>query len=398
MSRPQIDGLEWATDDDFTNGVDVGTPTKAAPSDSERAEGFIPDVGAAAQRFNSLLHDHGAMLNYLKDIEWLNWQRMVASESNGAMSGGAIGAIAFHDDVDTTTPGFKRFLFAYAGSDEIFHSNDALNWYDDFGSAGTFTGVDRPRSLIWSDVANLYVMGTKSGSADAILTSANGSSWTVRTDPSGASSHGGISESVANGVIVMPTGSAANLITSTNGTSWTNRANPSGLALYSSAYSPELDLFVCVGSAGAICTSPGSNVATWTSRTSPVALDLFDVCWDPVNEYFLAVGEAGTVLRSANGTSWDDVSLSGDIGEDLTSVFSDGASAVYATAFAHIIRTLDGGGTWEMQATPSNLDSPVNGMFADGRIILFSRNGGAAPTEPAVAVSLKTSPIKTITP
>jgi hypothetical protein len=397
MSRPQIDDLTWATDDDFTNGIDVGTPTKSTPTAGERAEGFIPDVGADAQVINKVLHDQGAILNYLKDIEWLNWERMVASESSSTMDKGPIGAMAFHEDVDTSSPGFRRFLFLCSGDNDAFQSRDGVNW-STLGNIGTFTGVDRGRSMIWSEVANAYIAGTKSGSADAILTSALGVTWIVRTDPSGASSHGNISESVSNGVIVMPTGSSANLITSTDGTSWTNRANPTGAALYSSAYSPDLDLFVVVGSAGVIATSPGSNVATWTNRTSPVAVDLFDVCWDSASGYFIAVGEAGTVLRSDDGVTWDDMSIAADVGEDLTSVFSDGGSAAYATAQAHFLRTLDGAGSWEMQPMPANLAAPIHGMYADGRIVLFGDSGGPVSTEPAVALSVRVTPIKTITP
>ncbi len=62
-----ITPVDWATDTNFTAGPDVGTPTKVMPSAPQRAQGFVPQTPASAQRVNAIINSHGQWIDYLSD-------------------------------------------------------------------------------------------------------------------------------------------------------------------------------------------------------------------------------------------------------------------------------------------------------------------------------------------
>lgn len=388
MSRPQIDDLTWATDDDYTNGIDVGTPTKSTPTAGERAEGFIPDVGADAQVINKVLHDQGAIANYLKDIDWLNLHPInLQAFSDSTLDDGPIGSIG-HKPVDTDPYDDHSFLAACVNSTEILYSKDGIYWVAD-GSAGTFTGVEHPRSLFWSDIASLWILVTNAGATHKILTAphAPGGSftWTPRTDPqAGNPSHGAICE--AEGIIVC---ASDNIITSANGTSWTDRGNVTGGSFRSVAYSSALSMFVAVGDNGAIASSPDG--VAWTDRTTGAA-DFRDIVWDAEHGYFLACGNSAQVFRSSNGTSWTNLGLGGTLSDDFTSLATDGGGTVYMTSINLILRSVDGGGSWDVQRILFGLLDPGFCTVLEGRLMVAGGNFGGT-SEPVIAMGLRTAPL-----
>lgn len=63
-----ISDIQWATDTNFTNGPDVGTPTKVEPSAGVKAEGHVPGTILPAQRLNWHLNRLGEEASYVDDV------------------------------------------------------------------------------------------------------------------------------------------------------------------------------------------------------------------------------------------------------------------------------------------------------------------------------------------
>lgn len=59
---PVAADIQWATDANFTNGVDAGTPTKVEPSVGVKAEGHVPGTPLPAQRLNWHLNAIGEVI------------------------------------------------------------------------------------------------------------------------------------------------------------------------------------------------------------------------------------------------------------------------------------------------------------------------------------------------
>jgi hypothetical protein len=88
------------------------------------------------------------------------------------------------------------------------------------------------------------------------------------------------------------------IVTSPNGSNWTLRTSSTRNHLYSIAYGN--GRFVAVGSGGEVLTS--NDGITWTRQASATARNLYAVCY--TNNQFVAVGRFGTILTSGNGLSW----------------------------------------------------------------------------------------------
>lgn len=105
-------------------------------------------------------------------------------------------------------------------------------------------------------------------------------------------------------------GSTNGYMTSEDGITWTLRSNPSMGAVKGICHAPELNLFVAVGfevgaGGGAVQTSPDG--ITWTDRTPAADSHWNDVCWSPEEGLFVAVsvdGGASSVMTSPDGTTW----------------------------------------------------------------------------------------------
>ena len=113
------------------------------------------------------------------------------------------------------------------------------------------------------------------GSAGTILTSSDGTSWTLRSVPQAAEQLYGISYGNSTFVAVGDkAGDPSPLYTSSDGTTWTSRGFAADEHGHNGVTYME-SIFLIVGLRGTIYTS--SDGTTWTSRTSNTSNNLYGV-------------------------------------------------------------------------------------------------------------------------
>jgi hypothetical protein len=181
--------------------------------------------------------------------------------------------------------------FVAGGINAVYTSPNGINW--------TKRPLDTENtniySIAWS--GSRFVAVGSDGFQGAILTSASGSTWTVRE--SGLEE---ILSSVAwSGTRFVAVGNNGTILTSPDGTTWTPRAyGADGHQLNAVIWADSQ--FVAVGGQGVILTSPtGIN---WTVRAAPQELGTArfqSVAWS--GSRFVAVGD-GRIFTSPDGATW----------------------------------------------------------------------------------------------
>ncbi len=284
---------------------------------------FLNGVAYGSGTFIAVGTD-GALLT---SADGLTWSPQTSGTSN-YLEGIAYGAGAF---------------VAVGWDDTVLRSADGIHWTEErpgtTASSHDWLGVGYGNGQFVA-VGDNYPNG---GFTAAVLTSPNGSQWSVQNSINGfnpleavaygdglyiavgeqgtilASADGrawndrsaggndeirdvayGAGRFVAVGQTVL--GSMGFVLTSTDGASWTHADSGSRPSFNGTACG--LGLFVGVGDAGAISTSPDGVL--WTSRHSGTTNDLFGVTAG--DTALVAVGGSGTILVSPDGTTWSAVS------------------------------------------------------------------------------------------
>lgn len=400
--RPQV-SPDWATDDDYTNGVATGTPTKIDPGSAIAAEGILPEVRVSAQRVNFAINKVGQWANYYRDLDWLNWlvfnprqfQPGWNSEGGGnEFDGGKLVAVASRkieggDSFLNNQPALVGITDVVAGNNDLVVSFDGISWV--VVAPANFTSVMKQKSIIYSEVAGLWIALGASASTKEIMTSSDPlSTWDGQDDPETDSDRNAIAESDSIVVIVR---SAGNLLSSTDGTTWTGRTNPNPAnALYGVAWGN--DTFVAVGDDSVIVSADGID---WFDMTGNVPAPLSGTIWKDITfspglGLFLAIGGAA-MMTSPDGVVWTQRDVDPSLpGTTLDCVVADEGIAIYATTGITIskqlfLRSLDGGITWEVQHVAFLLT--VIGMaFGVGRMILYGEAHDVNATNPVFGIAL----------
>lgn len=178
----------------------------------------------------------------------------------------------------------------------------------------TWTERTNPKNVGLFQVTYALGLFVAVGEPDGIdtytLTSPDGITWTERATPQNR----GLIDVVASPTTLVAVGDFdgvdAYIASSANGTAWTERANPSAKGLGAVTYAPELGLFCAVGGlnfgASYIVTSPDG--AVWTARTDPAGGEMIQgVVW--AGNQFVASGytpggASAYVIASADGITW----------------------------------------------------------------------------------------------
>ena len=386
MVRP-ASPLTWATDDDYASGVDSGTPTKSTPTPAERAQGFIPDVGADGQAINALLNNYAAWIEHtrlMRDQDWIPID--VTAHTVTTIDQSGMKGLAYRVNATMPDNAIDFFVSAFGGT-TTYRSVDGINW----NLGGAFTsgalGIEHHKSIIFSQVAGLWIAGLASGSTDKVNTTpAPLTTWTARTLPGTSGNRFALAES---GSIVVLAGDV-DFHSSTDGITWTARTNPTTDEQRGVVWSGSL--FVSVGKDGQVASS--TDGITWTDRSSgvPVLLqlvDFIDVTFDPGSGKFVAIGTNGKIMTSTDGITWTDKSISLSISADLRAIVSDGNDTIYMCDANNVYRSRDGADEWSVQRLPSTVAANSFVTYADGRPIVFGDHSTAG-SEFGIALGMRT--------
>jgi photosystem II stability/assembly factor-like uncharacterized protein len=213
-----------------------------------------------------------------------------------------------------TTPGL-RWVAVGAGGGSVY-STDGINWYVGVDPAKANPPVPTLRSL--TQVAGTFFAVGDSGT---ILSSIDGSTWTIHNSPSVSASN---LNGVTHGGIYVAVGDSGTILVSSDGNIWAVRtpATPitSNLRQVTSFLSIYGTIYVAVGDAGTIVTSKDGGT-TWIQQTAPTGLNLVGITVesravdtttavaDPLLGFistaqFVAVDSTGNAYTSTNGLTW----------------------------------------------------------------------------------------------
>jgi hypothetical protein len=295
----------------------LGEPTKVAPTDAQRANGFVPEQPFAAEHLNyelnllskglPTLHEGAALCNLVArtsgvatGLGGICWDE----QTDQFIAVGASGVILTspHGRQWTSrTSGVATELVAVASNSSIIVAVGASGVIRTSPDGVTWTGrtsgtAARLNAVTWFAAASLFIVV---GSGGVILTSPDGITWTSRTsgtavDLVGVTSNGSLAVAVGGDGFVTP------VTRSANGTSWTNQNITSG-PLASVAWSARFGLFCAAGGFSNPQTSPDG--VTWTARTDPTGTGSNAVL--ATDRHIVLIGAAfGGTWLSKDGITW----------------------------------------------------------------------------------------------
>jgi len=220
--------------------------------------------------------------------------------------------------------------------------NPTLNRLVAVGNAGTifagdfnYTSTDPPGVTAWtpptsipagfvSDLSAVMFSGSQFialGTDGSILTSADGNTWILSTNPvpSGGATGPRMNSLafgiVSNATIYVAVGDGGHIFTSPNLVTWT-AASPTGNNLYNVSF-PN-GSFVATGANGTLLTS--ADAITWTLPNSiPSTSNALRGATFGAGSY-VVVGDAGTILTSTDGTSWSLITPAPPLTQDLRAI------------------------------------------------------------------------------
>jgi hypothetical protein len=197
-------------------------------------------------------------------------------------------------------------------------------------------------------------------STDALMTSADGETW---TDPTSETSANSVAYGGGRFVVVCPQGRA---LWSTDGRSWNSVATGVPEDLVDVAYGA--GVFVAVGNLGRIVTSPDG--VTWTARSSFYYSNLTSVIY--ANGTFVTVGiTQSAAFLSSDGTSWERVDLGPDNASSQGPVLSFVLGKIVLAGSSGLSTSVDGR-TWV-----KNIGVDVSGNLTEWNGVVYARRYGS---------------------
>jgi hypothetical protein len=148
-----------------------------------------------------------------------------------------------------------------------------------------------------------------------------------------------------------------------------------------------------VGDSGTILktTNGGTNWVAQNSGITGTYNNLNAVYFTDVNTGY-AVGQMGKIIKTTNGgTNWS--ALTSGVSNDIFSIYFVDANTGYAVGWTKVLKTIDAGATWTIQATGiSGTNDNLNGVFFinantgftvgnKGRILKTINGGGVGIAE-----------------
>ena len=252
---------------------------------------------------------NGYRTNMLNDIVWTGSMFVIA---------GDISCVLTSQDGETwTAPAFPAtgsnlVSVAWNGSriaivnngNRMYTSQDGSDWL-----MRKLPDVSGLQCLMSADHAFIVGGGTEVSSGipytkTQLSTSIDDSTWTDRSE----GLHGTVCDICRTGSGYVAVGwnrehlaePTSLILTSPDGSSWTLQNDIGKMHLFGVTATD--DFLVAVGENGCIARSTDGGV-TWTQPTTATCRDLYGVTWG--NNIFVATGEKGTILTSSDGRTWN---------------------------------------------------------------------------------------------
>lgn len=165
--------------------------------------------------------------------------------------------------------------------------------------------------------------------------------------------NGGSLKSVTYGnSTFVAVGQAGKILTSSDGTNWTLAATVASGSLNAVTFSSALNLFIAVGNGGDIYTA--SNLATWTKQTSSTTDTLTAVAVGIAGSTptVVAAGFNGRIAMSTTGTTWSSQVIAGNPSFNGAAAATDLFAVVGGNG---AIYTSTNGSAWSVAAAPAGL-------------------------------------------
>lgn len=245
------------------------------------------------------------------------------------------------------------------GATRAMSSTDGVNWTN-----RTIAG-EQWNSVIWVTQLGLFIAISNNTSAGSgVATSANGTTWTLRTAASSRDWRGICwSTELSKLVVVAASGDIDRVQTSGDGITWTPQSAASSESWNSVVWAAGLGtdgLFVAVSAVStvfaSVMTSPDAQ--TWTARTTPNSPNNWaGIEWAAELGILVAVGYAGVgdrIMISEDGITWILVASPADR-DWLRVVWAPEIhlfAAVGFTGTSADVMTSSDGVTWDVRVTP----------------------------------------------
>lgn len=280
-------------------------------------------------------------------------------------------------DQDLTIASFPQFSDMVVSVDAI---TKGVDWVTQASPLNQWT------SVVYGN--GVFVAIGKNTTANDVMTSPDGITWTSRTTPTGKS---WMEVTYGNGlfVAVADGGTAGNrVMTSPDGITWTLRTTPADSNWTSIVYGK--GLFVATATTGANRVMTSADGINWTLRSSPLK------GWDSVtfgNGTFVAVAILGTqqVMTSTDGFNW--TLQTEPVGGSWRAVtFGNGLFVAVGDGTSRVMTSADGI-NWTLGSVPAangwNAVTYGNGVFI---AVAWTGTGNRVMTSPdGINWTLRTS-------
>ena len=233
------------------------------------------------------------------------------------------------------------------------------------------------------------------------LRSVDGISWTL-TNTSTAYPSGFYGLAYGAGVWVAGTlgdSPSYRIFTSTdNGTTWTGRSSPFGASDGVQSITYGNGVFVAYGGMDSYKLATSTNGTTWTNRTLPTGLTSNDVAYVSfVNGKFFMTNTYPRAYISTTGTSWTAIT-GGIIPTSINIVYGNGIYVMLGNSSGYGVATSTNGTTWvtypnaiKNAGITTNVDMR-DITYADGLFVAVGNLGTVLTSEDGINWTKKTSP------
>ena len=412
--------------------------------------GYTPTTGGKNSKYNAIAYGNskyvavGVNGSIIVSTDTVIWTPVFGGTSNTLNSicfgNGLFVAVGANGTIIYSSDGFvwnKSLTSIFLELTSVTYAGGTITSFIATSTTGNI--IISPDAATWSSVTSgtsegLYGIGYDSnfivavGNAGTIVTSANGTSWTLQTYTQSYTSNGSTVTATlptsynlksANWVYDrwVVTGEYSTVLTSTDGMLWsygftdTFRAmahnntlwaivgdggiiyyinttltsntpvittSPTQNNLYDVLYSTHDAQFVAVGANGTIITS--INGISWSTKTSGTTNNLRRIIYDSVHDLYIAVGDAGTIITSNDAITW--TTRTSGVTANLNGIgLWAGTTTYIAVGQSGTALTSQNGITWVTRTT--GISNDLNSVTVGNNRAVAVGNGGVVLTSDA---------------